>query len=50
MRYLVSASLSRFRRENNLPYEIWPFSGRSDYGPFIASDVNIPGMKLASNA
>ena len=34
-------------RDNNLPYEIWPFSGRSDYGSFIASNVNIPGQKLA---
>ena len=29
---------------NNLPMAIIPFTGRSDYGPFIDEDVLIPGM------
>ena len=30
-------------RHKQLPYKLGAFTGRSDYGPFIAADVDIPG-------
>ena len=31
-------------RSEGLSYTLAPFTGRSDYGPFIAEGTNIPGM------
>ncbi|XP_064391204.1 probable lipoprotein aminopeptidase LpqL [Halichondria panicea] len=33
-----------------LPYKLTPFTGRSDYGPFIESGVDIPAGGLATGA
>ena len=33
-------------RSQNLLYTLAPFTGRSDYGPFIEKGVNIPGMSI----
>lgn len=31
-------------RSEGLSYKLAPFTGRSDYGPFIAEGTDIPGM------
>lgn len=33
-----------------MPYTILPFSGRSDYGPFIDPEISIPAGALATGA
>ena len=35
-------------RSEGLSYVLAPFTGRSDYGPFIAEGTDIPGMRLSS--
>jgi aminopeptidase Y len=46
----IEKTFEQFYASRNLPYKATAFSGRSDYGPFIAAGIDIPSGGLFTGA